>query len=212
MYLTPDEVYDLSDYETKDDAQAKLAEANTYADTVGESIKNDLLNGASEAYNTLKELGDLIDENVDAIDALETVAANKADKEHGHNVATQSESGFMSSADKVKLDGIAPDANAYTHPSYTARTGVPSQNQAPGFGGTFNVTQPVSDASGHITAMNSRTITIPNATATTSTAGLMSVADKVKMNAYAPTSIIVHNSTTNLPAVVNGALLIAYDA
>lgn len=126
MYLTPDEVYDLSDYETKDDAQAKLAEANTYADTVGESIKNDLLNGASEAYNTLKELGDLIDENVDAIDALETVAANKADKEHGHNVATQSESGFMSSADKVKLDGIAPDANAYTHPSYTARTGVPS--------------------------------------------------------------------------------------
>lgn len=43
-------------------------------------IKNDLLNGAGTAYDTLKELGDLIDENNDAIAALETVATNKADK------------------------------------------------------------------------------------------------------------------------------------
>lgn len=69
-----------STYETKADAQTKLDEAKAYAD----SIKNDLLNGAGEAYDTLKELGDLIDENVDAIDALETVASNKADKDHEH--------------------------------------------------------------------------------------------------------------------------------
>ena len=71
----------------------------------------------------------------------------------------------------------------YTHPSYTARTGVPTANATPGFGGTFNVSQPVSDATGHITAINSRTITIPSTTATTSANGLMSSTDKTKLNA-----------------------------
>ena len=72
-------------YETKTDAQAKLDEAKDYADTVGNTVKNDLLNGAGEAFDTLKELGDLIDENQDAIEALETIAANKADKDHNHD-------------------------------------------------------------------------------------------------------------------------------
>ena len=67
-------------YETKADATAKLAEAKTYADNAATTVKNDLLNGAGGAYDTLKELGDLIDTNVDAIDALETVAAGKQDK------------------------------------------------------------------------------------------------------------------------------------
>lgn len=70
----------------------------------------------------------------------------------------------------------------YTHPSYTARTGVPTANQTPAFGGTFQVTQPVSNATGHITGMNSRTITIPATEATTSKAGLMSPTDKTKLN------------------------------
>lgn len=62
-------------YETKVDASSKLAEAKEYAN----KIKNDLLNGAGEAYDTLKELGDLIDENQDAIEALKIVAATKSD-------------------------------------------------------------------------------------------------------------------------------------
>ena len=49
-----------------------------------EAVKNDLLNGAGSAYDTLKELGDLISTNVDTITALEKIAANKADKEHNH--------------------------------------------------------------------------------------------------------------------------------
>lgn len=65
-------------YETKTDATSKLTEAKSYADTAAAMVKNDLLNGAGAAYDTLKELGDLIDENVDAIEALETVAANKS--------------------------------------------------------------------------------------------------------------------------------------
>ena len=78
---------------------------------------------------------------------------------------------------------IAAKDTVYTHPSYTARTGVPTKNATPAFGGTFKVSQPVSDATGHITAINSRTITIPSSTATTSKAGLMSASDKTKLNA-----------------------------
>lgn len=53
--------------------------AKSYADTAATKVKNDLLNGAGTAYDTLKELGELIDDNHDAISALETVAAGKAD-------------------------------------------------------------------------------------------------------------------------------------
>lgn len=67
------EVIELSDYATK-----------TEVEDATQAVKNDLLNGAGEAYDTLKELGDLISENVDAIDALEQVATNKAEKDHTH--------------------------------------------------------------------------------------------------------------------------------
>lgn len=76
-----------STYETKTAASSKLTEAKTYADSVGTSVKNDLLNGAGAAYDTLKELGDLIDDNTDAIEALETVAASKANASHTHTVS-----------------------------------------------------------------------------------------------------------------------------
>lgn len=40
-----------------------------------QAVKDDLLGGAGEAYNTLKELADLINTNKSAIDALEEIAA-----------------------------------------------------------------------------------------------------------------------------------------
>lgn len=65
--------------------------AKDYADTAAAdaaaAIKDDLLNGAGDAYDTLKELGDLIDANQDAIEALETIASGKADAEHTHEIA-----------------------------------------------------------------------------------------------------------------------------
>ena len=69
----------ISTYETKSDASSKLTEAKTYADSVATKVKNDLLNGAGDAYDTLKELGDLIDDKQDAIEALEIIATGKAD-------------------------------------------------------------------------------------------------------------------------------------
>lgn len=77
---------------------ASLTEAKTYADLV----KNDLLNGAGEAYDTLKELGDLIDDNQDAITALETIAVNKADKTLVVNISSITVNGEETySADKT---------------------------------------------------------------------------------------------------------------
>ena len=73
-----------STYETKSDATTKLNTAKSYADTAAANaaaaVKNDLLNGAGSAYDTLKELADLILADKSAIEALETVAANKVDK------------------------------------------------------------------------------------------------------------------------------------
>lgn len=66
----------------------------------------------------------------------------------------------------------------YTHPGYTATTGVPTAAATPGFGGTFNVNQITTDATGHVTANTSRQITIPSAVATSSANGLMSSTDK----------------------------------
>lgn len=43
----------------------------TYVNNATTAVKNEILNGAGAAYDTLKELGILIDENQDAIEALE---------------------------------------------------------------------------------------------------------------------------------------------
>lgn len=49
--------------------------------------------------------------------------------------------------------------------------------------------------------------------ASTSKNGLMASSDKTKLDAYQPTAIITHNSTTSLPtSAAEGTILIAYDA
>ena len=78
----------------------------------------------------------------------------------------------MTGADKTKLNGIATGANNYTHPtSYGAKTGVPTANATLTHGGTFTVTQPVTDAMGHVTALNTRTYTLPTDNNTTYSKG-----------------------------------------
>ena len=71
----------------------------------------------------------------------------------------------------------------YIHPQYTARTGVPTANQTPAFGGTFSVNQITSDTTGHVTAATSRTITIPSTLSNgTGTAGLIKTSSTVTSN------------------------------
>ena len=81
-----------------------------------QAVKNELLNGAGAAYDTLKELGDLIDENVDAIEALEQVAAGKADKDHTHTEYAASSHSHTQYANKTHKHAMA-DITDYVAPS-----------------------------------------------------------------------------------------------
>lgn len=78
-----------------------------------------------------------------------------------------------------KLSGI--EAGAQVNRTYTATTGKPTANQTPSFGDTVTVSQVTQDATGQI-SVTDRTIEIPNSTASTSAAGLMSAADKTALD------------------------------
>ena len=115
----------------------------------------------------------------EAAAASAEAAAKSAIEAKPSAVATQSTNGLMSAADKTKLDGIAENANNYTHPGYTAQAS-----------GLYKVTV---DSTGHVsaaTAVAKSDITalgIPESdttysAATTSAEGLMSAADKTKLD------------------------------
>lgn len=117
-------------YETKTDASAKLAEAKSYADSAAATVKNDLLNNAGAAYDTLKELGDLIDDNKDAIDALEEIASSKANATHSHAIADVI--GLQSA-----LDGKAAASHG-THVTFDS-TNKPKMDGTAAFGTSTSV-------------------------------------------------------------------------
>ena len=88
-------------------------------DTKGaaEAVKNELLNGAGAAYDTLKELGDLITTNKDALDALSEVATGKADKEHSHEEYAEKEH----THDQYITDISGKADVVHTHEEYAAK-------------------------------------------------------------------------------------------
>lgn len=91
------------------------------------------------------------------------------------------------------VSGAAPITATKSGTTYTvghALSGVvadrygPNANLAPAFGDTVTIPPQISmDQEGHITQANARTLTIPATTATQSAAGLMSAADKIKLDA-----------------------------
>ena len=119
-----------SAYDKKGAADAALASAKTYADSAATAVKNDLLNGAGTAYDTLKELGDLIDDNKDAIDALEEIASGKANATHSHAIADVS--GLQSA-----LDGKAASSHG-THVTFDS-TNKPKMDGTAAFGTSTSV-------------------------------------------------------------------------
>jgi hypothetical protein len=80
-----------------------------------------------------------------------------------YSAATTSANGLMTSAMVTKLNGIAEGANKYTHPNSGATAGSygPSANASPGHSGTFSVPYLTVNAAGHITAVSTKTITLP---------------------------------------------------
>lgn len=112
----------------------------------------------------------------------------------------------MSADDKTKLNGIAAGANAYTHPSHTAKSN-----------GLYKITV---DSQGHVseaTAVAKTDITslgIPAqdttyGNATTSAAGLMSSDDKTKLNGIAAGAEVNQNAFSNVKV---GSTTVAADS
>ena len=168
---------------TKIDGIAAGAEVNQNAFSKI-AVESTIGSGNIEADSKTDTLTIVAGQNIgltpDATNGKLTIAAT-----YSRTTATTSEDGLMSSSDKSKLDGIAANANNYSHPTYTARTGKPTANATPKFGDTFTVSQITSDETGHVTGATDMTIKIPSSTATTSAAGLMSASDKTKLNGIA---------------------------
>ena len=141
-----------------------------------------LLNVENKSSEDIR--GELTKENVtDALGYTPPTENTTYDK------ATASSDGLMASGDKSKLDGIAAGANKYVHPAHTAESS-----------GLYKITV---DGEGHVSAVTEVTkaditaLGIPaqdtNTTysaATQSAAGLMSAADKKKLDSAVSASSV----------------------
>lgn len=92
-----------------------------------------------------------------------------------YSAATTSAAGLMSAADKTKLDGIATGANKYSHPTSSGNKHIPSG------GSSGQILRWSADGTAVWGADNNTTYSA----ATTSAAGLMSAADKTKLDGIA---------------------------
>lgn len=99
-----------------------LKTAKDYTDTKVAA----LVDSAPETLDTLNELSAALGDDPNFAATMATSLGNKADKGHGHSNATTSAAGFMSKDDKAKLDGIAANANNYTHPTSSGNKHIPA--------------------------------------------------------------------------------------
>lgn len=89
-----------------------IQDFNDNADILDAELSKKAVKAASPIAGNLAALtaaGDLLDSGKKTSDFAEAV--------HSHANATTTGGGFMSKADKVKLDGVAAEANNYTHPA-----------------------------------------------------------------------------------------------
>lgn len=106
----------------------------------------------------------------------------KADADHTHFLATEGMSGFMSSTDKEKLDGIEENANNYTHPTYFIRDSNLYKIRVNNLG---HVAGAIAVTKDDITALGIPGVDTTYDPATTSSDGLMSAYDKIKLDGIA---------------------------
>ena len=126
---------------------------------------------------------------ISTVTGLQAALDGKAATSHSHSNATTSSAGYMSAADKAKLDGIAvgatqndTDANLRARSGHTGEQAISTvtglQTALDGKASTSH-SHAISDVTGLQTALDAKA---PTSTATTSAAGLMSAADKTKLD------------------------------
>ena len=121
-YYTKQEVTDLIN-EISVSGDAGIEAAKKYTD---DAITALIGNATPDSLDTLKELADALGNDPNFSTTVVNSIAGKADKDHTHPDVTITNSGFMSSADKIKLDGIQESANNYVHPDTTGHKHIPS--------------------------------------------------------------------------------------
>lgn len=104
-------------YLDKDSSRIEMSSVDDLGDYVTKEQLTTALNGKANTTHTHTQ---------DQVTGLKDALAGKASTSHSHSVASSSASGFMSAADKQKLDGIAAGANKYALPvaSSTALGGM----------------------------------------------------------------------------------------
>lgn len=152
-------------------ARFEVAEAIPDASAAQENILYLVMNAKTGHYDIYAKVGD----KMELLDDTTVNLSGYVQKETGKGLSTND----YTTAEKTKLAGIADGANKYVHPTHTAAAS-----------GLYKVTV---DALGHVTATTPVTkdditkLGIPAQdttydNATTSAAGLMSAADKTKLD------------------------------
>lgn len=109
---------------------------------------------------------------------VRNLIADKADVNHTHDAATYYSSGFMTTSDKAKLDGIEENANNYTHPNYTYRNSGLYKFAVDSLG---HVSSTSSVSKSDITALGIPEQDTTYGNASNYSSGLMSVSDYQKL-------------------------------
>lgn len=157
-------------------ASFQKVDAVPKADAAQENILYLVMNTTTKHYDIYAKIKGSSDSyTMELLDDTTVDLSGKVDKVAGKDLSTND----YTTAEKTKLAGIAEGANKYVHPSYTAKTS-----------GLYKVTV---DATGHVSAVAAVTkgditaLGIPGQDttypeATTAKAGLMSAADKSKLD------------------------------
>lgn len=157
-------------------ASFQKVDAVPNADAAQENILYLVMNTATKHYDIYAKIkGSSGSYTMELLDDTTVDLSGKVDKVAGKGLSTND----FTTAEKNKLAGIAEGANNYVHPSYTAKAS-----------GLYKVTV---DATGHVSAVAAVTkgditaLGIPGQDttypeATTAKAGLMSAADKSKLD------------------------------
>lgn len=103
---------DVSGFETKEDANSKLSEAKSYADT---KVAN-LVGTAPTTLDTLQELAEAIQDNEEVVTTLNNAIGNKVDKVSGKSLVSDTEITKLANVEagaevnvieSVKVNGVA---------------------------------------------------------------------------------------------------------
>lgn len=96
---------------------------------------------------------------------------------------------------------------SHSNSGVTAASYGPADNATPAWGGTINIPQITVDATGHITSAATYTATIPNNLVTTSSSGLMSASDKIKLDDFLPANSYATLTDVSSKIAANDAMV-----